>query len=173
MPKDLLIANVGDSGRIDHCRFAVHDPRPSVAAEFEARDPAAEPESRHGRLWHADNGRCQLPPATGVGEVADQVDYPSALRRAASQENGQIARYVSYRNVSRRAQSVIDQPVEVDGHTYDLALRFKRIYHPFTVTLKDFRYVATTRAPTRRRIIHPSSYSKTRSTTSIAKFRSG
>ena len=66
------------------------------------------------------------------------------------------------------SHGLIDQPVEVDGRTYDLALRFKRIYHPYTLTLKDFASIATP-APTRRRIIPRWSSSKTRRTTSIAK----
>ena len=36
--------------------------------------------------------------------------------------------------------------VDVNGHTYDIALRFQRIYHPFTLSLKKFsfdRYTGT------------------------------
>ena len=32
-----------------------------------------------------------------------------------------------------------DQPVEVDGNTYDIALRHKRIYKPFSITLNEVR----------------------------------
>jgi ABC-type transport system involved in cytochrome c biogenesis permease subunit len=43
----------------------------------------------------------------------------------------------------------IEQPVDVGGHTYDIALRFQRIYQPFTLTLKKFsfdRYTGTNTA---------------------------
>jgi ABC-type transport system involved in cytochrome c biogenesis permease subunit len=43
----------------------------------------------------------------------------------------------------------INQPVDVNGHAYDLSLRFKRLYHPYSLTLKKFdltHYVGTTTA---------------------------
>ena len=50
----------------------------------------------------------------------------------------------------------VDQPFQVDGKTYSIALRFKRTYKPYTITLKD-AFAKTTSAPTRRATTVPSS----------------
>ena len=65
-----------------------------------------------------------------------------------------------------------DQPIDVDGHPYDLSLRLKRIYYPFSLTLKQFRFDRYTGTNT------PKNYSSLVQlndpcATSIAKFASG
>ena len=78
-------------------------------------------------------GLTVVPRALTAGTDADAVDAPSAYVTLTS--NGQsIGTYL--------ASLFIDRPQEfnANGKTYLLSLRFKRIYHPFTVHLYDFRH---------------------------------
>jgi ABC-type transport system involved in cytochrome c biogenesis permease subunit len=83
-----------------------------------------------------------MPAVSGVdGDAA--VDFPSAYVELFSKSTGQSLGTYLVSNGLR------EQPVEVDGRTYDLALRFERIYYPFTLTLENFsfdRYMGTNTA---------------------------
>ena len=134
VPMSLLVANVGSDEPIDHpdlpFKIQVH----RWLQNSQLRDPTAgetNPASAgFGRAQIADAAR----PATGVGEDAQKVDLASAYIELFSKDTGQsLGMYLA-------SQWLRDQPVEVDGRAYDLALRFRRIYHPFSLTLKEFRF---------------------------------
>ncbi len=74
------------------------------------------------------------PPLTGVGDDSEKVDSSAAYVELTSKKTGEsLGTYLV-------AQGLVEQPIEVDGHTYDLELRFKRLYHPYALTLKKFRF---------------------------------
>ncbi len=147
VPKELLEANVGGSSRIDHpdlpFTIQVHrwmensDLRNMAAGES---NPAT---AGFGKIKVAE----PLAAATGVGASADKIDIPSAYVELFSKKTGaSLGTFLASPWFMDDNRQMIDQPVEVDGRTYDIALRFQRIYHPFSVTLKDFdlsHYVGT------------------------------
>ncbi len=147
VPKELLEANVGGSSRIDHpdlpftiqvLRWMDNSDVRSVSA-----DETNSATAGFGKIKVAES----LAAATGVGESADKVDRPSAYVELFSKKTGaSLGTFLVSQWFVDDNRQVIDQPVEVDGRTYDIALRFQRIYHPFSVTLKDFslkHYVGT------------------------------
>ena len=87
------------------------------------------------------------PTTTGVGEDSSKVDYPSAYIELIAKDTGKsLGTYLTSLRFLDNQTRFIEQPVEVGGHTYDIALRFQRIYHPFTLELKKFsfdRYTGT------------------------------
>jgi ABC-type transport system involved in cytochrome c biogenesis permease subunit len=81
------------------------------------------------------------PPRSGVGEDASMVDYPSAYIELISKDDGaSLGTYLTSLRFFDSQSRSIDQPVKVGDRTYDISLRFQRIYHPFTLTLKKFRF---------------------------------
>ncbi len=85
----------------------------------------------------------EVPGTTGVS-AKSTPDMPSAYVELLSKKGGKsLGTYLLSQNLAA------EQPVEVDGKAYDLALRFERTYYPFSVSLKDFdfkRYVGTNTA---------------------------
>jgi ABC-type transport system involved in cytochrome c biogenesis permease subunit len=76
----------------------------------------------------------EIPKGTGV-DTDSKVDLASAYIEILSKESGEsLGTYL----VSQRFDR--DQAVTADGRTYDIALRFERQYHPFSVSLKDFKF---------------------------------
>ncbi len=71
-----------------------------------------------------------LPKATGIGE--SKADYPAAYvtLTAGGKELGRFL----------LSQQLNNQPVEVNGKTYEIAVRWPRYYKPFQIHLKDFRF---------------------------------
>lgn len=147
LPKELLESNVGNVSRIDHpdlpFTIQVHrwmensDVRSLSAGET---NPAT---AGFGKEKVAQPAAV----ATGMGDAAGKVDYPAAYLELFSKKTGaSLGMFLVSQWFFDDNRQVIEQPVEVDGHTYDIALRFQRIYHPFSVTLKDFslsHYVGT------------------------------
>lgn len=141
VPKELLTANVGEGTPLDHAElpFTIQVHRwleNSRLRKFVAggANPAT---AGFGRQEVAE----PAPPATGVGDGAEKVDLPSANVELFSKKTGKsLGTYLVSQWFLDNQQRMIDQPVEVDGRTYDLALRFKRLYHPYTVMLKDFSF---------------------------------
>jgi len=147
VPKELLEANVGDGSRIDHpdlpFTIQVHrwmensDLRNLAAGESNSATVG------FGKIKVAEPAAA----ATGVGDSAEKVDFPAAYVELFSKKTGDsLGTCLMSKWFMDGSRKSIDQPVDVDGHTYDLALRSKRIYHPFSVMLKDFdlsHYVGT------------------------------
>jgi ABC-type transport system involved in cytochrome c biogenesis permease subunit len=78
----------------------------------------------------------KIRPATGVGEDAEKVDYPAAYVELISKSTGDsLGTYLVWVH-----EPLSEQAIEVEGRTYDIALRFERIYHPFSIALKEFDY---------------------------------
>jgi ABC-type transport system involved in cytochrome c biogenesis permease subunit len=78
--------------------------------------------------------------ATGVARE-QQIDLPGAYVELLSKSDGRSLGTYLTRSLMR------GEPVEIDGKPYELALRFKRIPKPYSVSLLDFkfeRYVGTT-----------------------------
>jgi ABC-type transport system involved in cytochrome c biogenesis permease subunit len=134
VPKNILVDNVGAGTPIDDANLPftirVHrwlqnsKLRAAAAGEINAATAGV------GTKTIAD----EVPAATGVGEDAAKVDVSAAYVELTSKTTGKSL------GTFLVSQDVREQQVEVNGKTYHLALRFERIYHPFTVTLKDFRF---------------------------------
>ncbi|MEX0611086.1 MAG: cytochrome c biogenesis protein CcsA, partial [Pirellulales bacterium] len=134
VPASLLVENVGAGESIDHAdlpfKIQVHRWLQNSQLRGPSANEANPATAGFGQQQVADPVR----PATGVGEDAQKVDFPSAYIELISKEDGKsLGTYLT-------SQWLRDQPVEVAGRKFDLALRFKRIYHPYSLTLKDFRF---------------------------------
>jgi ABC-type transport system involved in cytochrome c biogenesis permease subunit len=70
---------------------------------------------------------------SGVGNDAT-VDQPAAYLELFSKATGESL------GTFLVAAALPEQPIGVGAPTCDLALRFKRSYYPYTLTLKDFRF---------------------------------
>lgn len=85
----------------------------------------------------------------GIG-MGGGVNLPSAYVELIDKASGEPAGvYLASAAVDQKSRSIRNQTAEVNGKEYDVALRFKRIYKPYSVTLKDFRfdkYIGTTTA---------------------------
>ena len=146
VPKELLEANVGGSSRIDHpdLPFTIQVHR--WMENSNVRNAAAGESNPATAGFGKHQGRRAAAAATGVGESADKIDIPSAYVELFSKKTGEsLGTFLVSPWFMDDNRQMIDQPIEVDGHTYDIALRFKRIYHPFSVTLKDFDLIALRR----------------------------
>jgi ABC-type transport system involved in cytochrome c biogenesis permease subunit len=75
----------------------------------------------------------ELSPVTGV-EKNPRPDAPSAYVELFSKQGGQSL------GTFLVSQWLKEQPIDVDGHAYDLALRYKHAYYPYSLTLKKFSY---------------------------------
>ncbi len=141
VPAPLFVANVGRSEPIEHpdLPFNIRVHRWLQNSRLREPTPGEANSATAGfGLRHVAEA---VPPATGVGEDAQKVDFPSAYVELISKETGNsLGTYLASQWFIDGQQRVVNQPVEVDGRTYDIALRFERIYHPFTLTLKDFRF---------------------------------
>jgi hypothetical protein len=78
-----------------------------------------------------------------MGKRAKFADVPAAYVELISRKtNKPLGTFLA-------AQGLREQPIDVDGKTYDISLRYKRVHYPFTLTLKNFefrRYVGTNTA---------------------------
>jgi ABC-type transport system involved in cytochrome c biogenesis permease subunit len=77
-------------------------------------------------------------PITGASgtDTDGRIDVPSAYLELLDKSGKSLGTWLvsSHFDVSLEDMS---EPVTVDGKTYDIALRFRRIYNPYTITLKD------------------------------------
>jgi hypothetical protein len=134
VPASLLVANVGDDQPIDHPELPFKVQVHRWVENSRVRAPAAS----EANVATAGVGKQviaeETQKAAGVGKRAKFVDVPAAYVELFSKESGgSLGTYLASPHLE-------DQAVEVDGKKYDLALRFKRIHHPYTLTLKDFRF---------------------------------
>jgi ABC-type transport system involved in cytochrome c biogenesis permease subunit len=150
IPASLLAANVGGREPIDHpdlpFKIQVHQWLPNSRLSDPKSGESNPATAGLGTRHLAENA----PPTTGVGEDASSVDYPSAYIELIAKDTGKsLGTYLTSLKFLDDQLRFIEQPVEIDGHTYDIVLRFQRIYHPFTLALKKFsfdRYVGTNEA---------------------------
>ena len=134
VPASLLIDQCRRGRAHRACRLAGYDSGPSLAGEFgfaRRRTGRRQPRDRRRRprtMWPT-----RLAPAPASARM-QTVDQPAAYVELFSKATGEsLGTYLV-------AAALPEQPIEVDGPTYDLALRFKRSYYPYSLTLKDFRF---------------------------------
>ena len=92
-----------------------------------------------GTKWTAEERR----PGTGT-DAGGKVDLSAAWIRLTDSASG--ADLGTYMVSLFQAAQDVSEKVTVDGKTYDVSLRFKRLYKPYTMTLEDVRkddYVGT------------------------------
>jgi len=134
VPGSLLEANVGQRSPIDHADLPFKIQVHRWLQNSDVRDPKANESNPATAGFGLKQIAEELPAITGVGDEAKKVDTPSAYIELISKKTGKpVGTFLA-------SQWFAPQPVEIDGHKYDLALRFKRIYHPFTLTLKEFKF---------------------------------
>jgi ABC-type transport system involved in cytochrome c biogenesis permease subunit len=131
VPEPLLEDNVGRATRLDHAdlpfTIQVHRWLPNSALRMLAAGQTSPATAGPGQRITAE----LLPQGTGAD---DTMDSPSAYVELFAKTTGQsLGTYLV-------SQQLPEQSVDVNGHAYGLALRFKRIYFPYTLTLKDFRF---------------------------------
>jgi ABC-type transport system involved in cytochrome c biogenesis permease subunit len=134
VPKSLLVENVGGSEPIDHVDLPFTIRVLRWVQNSKLRNPAVGDSNPATAGFGKETMVDEVPAATGVGESAEKTDLSSAYIELTSKKTGKSL------GTFLVSQTLREQPIEVDGHTYDLALRFKRLYHPFTIALKDFRF---------------------------------
>ena len=134
VPKGILVENVGESVPIDDdaLPFTIRVHR--WLQNSSLRNPTADDKNPATAGFGTQQIAEEAAAATGVGKDAEKIDTSAAYVELTSKKTGKSL------GTFLVSQAFKDQPVEVDGKKYDLALRYQRIYHPFSVTLKDFRY---------------------------------
>jgi len=87
-----------------------------------------------------------VPVAKTTGTDSDsRIDVPSAYLKLTAHDGKELGTYLVSALFDLNLNDS-NQPVEVDGKSYDLALRFRRLYNKYSVTLKDVQkndYVGT------------------------------
>jgi ABC-type transport system involved in cytochrome c biogenesis permease subunit len=142
VPQPLLAANVGSNERIAHkdLPFTLQLRRWLPNSKLVSPTPTTKNPATAGAGLHSIAE--EVAASTGV-ETDSKADLPSAYIELFNKETGDsLGTYLV-------SQWLKEQPVEVNGRTYDLALRFERKYHPFEIQLDDFefkRYVGTNTA---------------------------
>ncbi len=147
VPASLLSANVGQRGPIEHpdlpFKIQVHQWLPNSKLRDPKTGETNPATAGLGTRHIAEN----VPRTTGVGDDAAKVDYPSAYVELIAKDTGKsLGTYLTSLKFLDDQTRFIEQPVDVGGRKYDIALRFQRIYHPFTLSLKKFsfdRYTGT------------------------------
>lgn len=147
IPQRLLVANVGRTERIDDPALPFTIQVHRWLDNSDLRDVKAG-ESNPATAGFGKTKTVEAVAAsTGVGESAEKIDFPSAFIELFSKKDGSsLGTYLVSNLFVDNDVRPIEQSIEVDGHKYDVALRFERIYHPFSVTLKKFdmsHYVGT------------------------------
>lgn len=132
VPAALLTENVGAGAPIEHTELPfnvrVHRWLPNSDLRSPHKNEANPASAGYGLQQVA----VEAPQATGVGEGSERVDIPAAYVELFSKKSGEsLGTFLT-------TPGLVDQPVEADGRKFDLALRFERIYHPFSLTLKKF-----------------------------------
>jgi hypothetical protein len=142
VPGSLLVDNVGRGERIElgelPLAVQVHRWLPNSFSRL------AEPgEANAATTGVLKSQLAELRPRAS-GKSGDSRNLPAAYVEVFNKQTGQsLGTYLVTTQWETR------QPIEVNGRTYDLALRDERTYWPFTLTLKDFsfdRYAGTNTA---------------------------
>ncbi len=107
-------------------------PRQPVPEGVPAENPATEGTGKQVRA---------VPVAGSTGtDTASRFDVPSAYLQLISPEGKDLGTYLASAHFDLNLNDTAD-PVVVDGKTYDVSLRFKRLYNPYSVTLNDIKKV--------------------------------
>lgn len=133
VPESILESNVGSADCIENAELPVSirvhrwipNSRLREAKATDTNPATAGP----GSQYVAD----EVAGYTGVGDDAAKSNLPSAYIELFNKDGKSLGTYLV-------SQFLNNQPIDVDGKKYDLGLRFKRIYHPWSLTLKDFRF---------------------------------
>ena len=142
-------------------------------AEFEGRSDRAGQKSLATEGFGKTRIAEPIPAATGVGEQAETNDYPSAYVELFSKKTGKsIGIYLVSQRFEDQHHRIIDQEVNVDGRTYDLALRSSESTILSRLRLKISR-CPTTWALAPQKTTNRSCYSKIPSITFERKSRFG
>ncbi|MEX2091373.1 MAG: cytochrome c biogenesis protein ResB, partial [Pirellulales bacterium] len=133
VPQSLLENNVGTSTQIDNpdLPFTIRALRWLTSSNLRAA-PAGVPNpatAGTGLEVLADEARS----ATGT-DREQTVDRPSLYAELFAKGTGKSLGVYLFSSLDN------EQPVNVDGHEYSVGLRYKRVYYPFTMALKDFRF---------------------------------
>ena len=130
----LLEDNVGAAARIEHAElpFTIQVLRWLPNSPIRAA-PGRRAEPRHRRQRPA-----AASPTKSAARPASTASRASIFPPPTSSCSPKIAASRSARILF--GPELTPQTVEVDGKTFDVALRHKRIYYPYTLTLKDFRF---------------------------------
>jgi ABC-type transport system involved in cytochrome c biogenesis permease subunit len=149
VPASLLKANVGKDQPITHDDLPFNIRVHQWLQNSQLRDPKAGESNAATAGIGLKHIAEPVATMTGVGDDAAKVDFPSAYIELLSKDGKSIGTYLTPLHFIDGKSQIVEQPVDVDGKQYDLALRFKRIYHPYTLTLKKFsfdRYTGTNTA---------------------------
>jgi ABC-type transport system involved in cytochrome c biogenesis permease subunit len=138
VPQDLLAANVGADARLDHPDLPVTIRVLRWLPNSIIRAPlAGEPNPATAGIGLQDVAESARP-ESGIDKDA-AVDAPAAYVELFSKENGKsLGVYLVF--VAPAEAQLPPQQVTVGDRQYDLSLRFKRIYEPYSLTLKKFRF---------------------------------
>jgi hypothetical protein len=101
--------------------------------------PFARPDAPKATAGYGLSVAAQPAPEVQGTDAGSQYDHPSAYVTLTNKETGTpIGTYL----VSTRFddQERPNQPVALGGKTYEIALRFKRTYKPYTIHLKEFKH---------------------------------
>lgn len=133
VPASLLQENVGASERIEspELPFAIQAHRwlgNSTVREIKTGEPNAAT-AGSGLKLVADEARRE----NGV-DAESSVDFPAAYVELFAKDGGESL------GTFLVTPELTPQSVDAGGKSFDLALRHKRIYYPYTLTLKDFRF---------------------------------
>jgi ABC-type transport system involved in cytochrome c biogenesis permease subunit len=133
VPASLLIDNVGAVERIEHpdLPITIQTLRwlPNADLRVAALGDANSATARDGLRYVAE----EVPTASGV-RTDQTVDHPAAYVELFSKATGKSL------GTFLVAAALPAQPIGASVPTCDIALRFKRDYLPYTLTLKDFRF---------------------------------
>ncbi|MGD9634037.1 MAG: cytochrome c biogenesis protein CcsA [Pirellulales bacterium] len=133
VPQSRLENNVGSEARIDDPQLPftiqvlrwLHNSR-LAAPQAGVSNPAT---AGIGKEVVAEDIRA----ATGT-DRDQKADLPSLYAELFDRQSGKSLGVYLFSMLTE------EQPIQVDGHEYFVGLRFKRVYYPFTVALKDFRF---------------------------------
>lgn len=133
IPQELLVDNVGQQARIEDSQlpFTISALRWLPNSRIKAPAPGATNPATAGtgRQFVAEEVRAS------TGTDRDQaVDFPSLYAQLFDKATGKSLGVYLFSALDN------EQPIEVDGKSYYVSLRFKRLNYPFALHLKDFRF---------------------------------
>jgi ABC-type transport system involved in cytochrome c biogenesis permease subunit len=133
VPQEFLSSNVGAGARLDHADLpvSIQVHRWLANSVVEAPPPGVPNPATAGMGLKAVAEAVRQ--NSGVDKDAT-VDQPAAYIELFTKPDGKsLGTYLV-------AAGMPDQSIDVGGRQYDLSLRLKRIYEPYSLTLKQFRF---------------------------------
>jgi ABC-type transport system involved in cytochrome c biogenesis permease subunit len=132
IPPALLERNVGRTERIEHpdlpFSLQVHRWLPNARRRNASEAEPSPATAGGGRAYIVDEV------ARATGAKGDERDLPAAVVELFAKSNG--------RSLGTYLLSILlrEQVVEVDGRPYEIALRFKEVSFPYSLTLEKFSF---------------------------------